>query len=73
MNALIQLLGYTPVDQGSLRNSREIEDLPVQRFPNWKCPLILSWIVFTVRAALLAAAINILGYFFGGLLFGSGL
>ena len=46
MNALIHFLGYSPVDRGSLRNSREIEDLPVQRFPNWKCPLILSWIVF---------------------------
>ena len=34
------------MDRGSLRNAREIEDIPVQRFPNWKYPFIVSWIVF---------------------------
>ena len=46
VKGLIQFLGFTPVDRGSLRNAREIEDIPVQRFPNWKYPLIVSWIVF---------------------------
>jgi len=46
VKGLIQFLGFTPVDRGSLRNAREIEDIPVQRFPNWKYPFIVSWIVF---------------------------
>ena len=46
MNGLIRFLGFTPVDRGALRNAREIEDIPVQRFPNWKYPFIISWIVF---------------------------
>ena len=46
VNAMIRFLGFTPVDRGSLRNAREIEDVPVQRFPNWKNPLIISCLVF---------------------------
>ena len=46
MSSLIHFLGFTPVDRGALRNSREIEDIPVQRFANWKHPLIISLIVF---------------------------
>ena len=46
MSGLIHFLGFTPVDRGALRNSREIEDIPVQRFANWKHPLIISLIVF---------------------------
>lgn len=46
VKGLIQFLGFTPVDRGSLRNAREIEDIPVQRFPNWKYPLIVSSMVF---------------------------
>ena len=46
VNAMIRYLGFTPVDRGSLRNAREIEDVPVQRFPNWKNPLIISCLVF---------------------------
>ena len=33
---LIRQIGFTPVDCGSLRNSREIEDIPVARFGQWK-------------------------------------
>ena len=43
---LIHFLGFTPVNRGSLRNAREIEDVPVQRFPNWRNPLIVSCMVF---------------------------
>ena len=46
VNTMIRYLGFTPVDRGSLRNAREIEDVPVQRFPNWKNPLIISCLVF---------------------------
>ena len=48
INGLIRLLGFTPVDCGTLRNAREIEDIPVQRFPKWKVPLIISFVVFMV-------------------------
>merc|ERR1712241_1103898 len=47
-NQLIRFLGFTPVDRGALRNAREIEDIPVQRFPLWKWPLIISLILFAV-------------------------
>merc|ERR1712241_1024305 len=47
-NQLIRFLGFTPVDRGALRNAREIEDIPVQRFPLWKWPLIVSLIVFGI-------------------------
>ena len=43
---LIQYLGFTPIDMGSLQNSKGIEDVPVQRFSNWIYPLIVSGIVF---------------------------
>ena len=46
VNALIRSLGFTPVDRGSLSNAIEIEDIPVQRFPQWKAPSIVSLIVF---------------------------
>ena len=45
---LIRSLGFTPVDRGALRNAREIEDIPVQRFPLWKRPLMISLILFAV-------------------------
>ena len=45
---LIRSLGFTPVDRGALRNAREIEDIPVQRFPLWKRPLMVSLILFAV-------------------------
>ena len=46
ISQLIRCLGFTPVDRGSLQKSRKIEDIPVKRFPNWKYPLIISFIVF---------------------------
>jgi len=53
VNGLIRFLGFTPIDRGALRNAREIEDIPVQRFPLWKAPLIVS-IVFFIILFLLA-------------------
>ena len=41
-------MGFVPVDRGSLRNARDIEDIPVQRFPLWKRPLIVSLILFLI-------------------------
>ena len=43
---MIRYLGFTPVDCGTIRNAREIEDIPVQRFPHWKIPLIISSLIF---------------------------
>merc|ERR1711997_1001037 len=48
VNGLIRFLGFTPIDRGALRNAREIEDIPVQRFPLWKAPLIVSIIFFVI-------------------------
>jgi len=59
VNAMIRFLGFTPVDRGSLRNAREIEDVPVQRFPNWKNPLIISCLVFAWFFFLKFAKFNI--------------
>ena len=46
VTAMIRYLGFTTVDCGTLRNAREIEDIPVQRFPHWKIPLIISSLIF---------------------------
>ena len=43
---MIRYLGFTPVDCGTIRNAREIEDIPVQRFPHWKIPMIISSLIF---------------------------
>ena len=48
VSALIRSLGFTPVDKGALRNAREIEDIPVQRFPLWKVPMIVSLVLFGI-------------------------
>merc|ERR1719219_173219 len=48
VSGLIRTLGFTPIDRGALRNARQIEDIPVQRFPAWKAPLIISTILFIV-------------------------
>lgn len=48
VHQLIRSLGFTPVDRGQLRNAREIEDIPVQRFPKWKVPFIISSILFVI-------------------------
>jgi len=44
----VRSLGFTPVDLGSLRAAREIEDLPVSRFREWKAPLWISLIIFVL-------------------------
>lgn len=46
--SLIRSLGFIPVDRGTLRAARKIEDIPVQRFPLWKTPLIISSILFAI-------------------------
>ena len=45
---LIRSLGFTPIDRGALRNARDIEDIPVRRFPLWKVPLIISSLLFAI-------------------------
>jgi len=56
---LIRSLGFTPVDRGALRNAREIEDIPVQRFPLWKVPLIISTLLFAILFLLAFAKFQI--------------
>ena len=59
VNALIRSLGFTPVDRGSLSNAIEIEDIPVQRFPQWKSPSIVSLIVFIFLFLIIFGSFNI--------------
>ena len=49
---LVRTAGFTPVDMGSLRSAREIEDMPVQRFRNWKSPFIISTVIFLALYAI---------------------
>ncbi len=44
--SVIRAASFTPVDMGSLRSAREIEDMPVARFRNWKTPFIVSTVIF---------------------------
>jgi predicted dinucleotide-binding enzyme len=46
VSGLIKSLGFSPVDKGNLRAAREIEDIPLQRFPLWKTPLLVSSILW---------------------------
>ncbi|KFO89856.1 Metalloreductase STEAP4, partial [Buceros rhinoceros silvestris] len=39
---IVRILGLTPLDQGSLLAAREIENYPLQLFPMWKFPILLS-------------------------------
>ena len=48
VNDLIRQMGYLPVDRGSIRSAREIEDIPVRQFPEWKTPLVISVVLFVV-------------------------
>ena len=48
VNDLIRQMGYHPVDRGSIRSAREIEDIPVRQFPEWKTPLVISVVLFIV-------------------------
>ena len=45
---LVRDTGFTPVDTGALRSAREIEDIPMRRFPSWKMPLLISFCIFLV-------------------------
>ena len=45
---LVRDTGFTPVDMGALRSAREIEDIPMRRFPSWKMPLLISFCIFLV-------------------------
>ncbi|NXG46005.1 STEA4 Metalloreductase, partial [Psilopogon haemacephalus] len=40
---LVRALGLTPVDQGSLLAARQIENYPLQLFPTWRFPILLSF------------------------------
>lgn len=35
-------LGFTVLDRGSLSAARELEDFPLQLFPEWRVPLLLA-------------------------------
>ncbi|XP_064022987.1 metalloreductase STEAP4 [Pogoniulus pusillus] len=39
---LVRALGLTPLDQGSLLAARQIENYPLQLFPMWRFPILLS-------------------------------
>ncbi|KAF1410706.1 Metalloreductase STEAP4, partial [Spheniscus humboldti] len=39
---IVRALGLTPLDQGSLLAAQEIENYPLQLFPMWKFPILLS-------------------------------
>ncbi|XP_068611063.1 metalloreductase STEAP4-like [Brachionichthys hirsutus] len=41
-------LGFTVLDRGALAASRELEDFPLQLFPEWKMPLWLAFGLTTV-------------------------
>jgi len=45
---VVRTCGFTPVDMGALRAAREVEDIPVRRFEEWKTPLIISVAFFVV-------------------------
>ncbi|KFQ46926.1 Metalloreductase STEAP4, partial [Nestor notabilis] len=40
---IVRALGLTPLDQGSLLAAQEIENYPLQLFPMWKFPILLSF------------------------------
>ncbi|XP_055974576.1 metalloreductase STEAP4 [Sorex fumeus] len=44
--AIVPSLGLTPLDQGSLKAAKEIENYPLQLFPMWKFPFYLSAALF---------------------------
>ena len=56
---LIRSMGFTPIDRGALRNARDIEDIPVRRFPLWKVPLIISSLLFAILFLLAFAKFQI--------------
>uniref|UniRef100_A0A8C4V8P8 STEAP4 metalloreductase n=1 Tax=Falco tinnunculus TaxID=100819 RepID=A0A8C4V8P8_FALTI len=39
---IVRALGLTPLDKGSLLAAQEIENYPLQLFPMWKFPILLS-------------------------------
>ncbi|NWV15007.1 STEA4 Metalloreductase, partial [Ptilonorhynchus violaceus] len=39
---IVRALGLTPLDKGSLLAAQEIENYPLQLFPMWKFPMVLS-------------------------------
>lgn len=40
------MLGFTPVDMGSLTAAREIENIPLRLLPAWKIPVFLALALF---------------------------
>ena len=42
MTALNHIFGFTPVEKGALRSVSEIKDIPIQRIPLQKVPMIIS-------------------------------
>ncbi|XP_063602514.1 metalloreductase STEAP4-like [Penaeus indicus] len=46
VSELTRDLGLTPVDRGALRNAREVEDIPLAFFPEWKVAGIMTLLLF---------------------------
>ncbi|CAL4075938.1 unnamed protein product, partial [Meganyctiphanes norvegica] len=44
---LVRGIGFTPVDWGSLRAARDIEDVPLKLMPSWKRPVAVVFGLFT--------------------------
>ncbi|XP_055973571.1 metalloreductase STEAP3 isoform X2 [Sorex fumeus] len=42
ISSMVQAMGFTPVDMGSLASSREVEAIPLRLFPGWKVPTLLT-------------------------------
>ncbi|NXR09822.1 STEA4 Metalloreductase, partial [Semnornis frantzii] len=56
---LVRALGLTPLDQGSLLAARQIENYPLQLFPMWKFPILLS-LGLTIFFTLYCLALDII-------------
>ncbi|XP_042871620.1 metalloreductase STEAP4-like [Penaeus japonicus] len=46
VSELTRDLGLTPVDRGALRNAREVEDIPLSFFPEWKVAGVMTLVFF---------------------------
>jgi len=47
VSSIVRNSGFTPVDTGSLVSAREIEDIPVSVFRQWRTPFYIHLAIFT--------------------------
>lgn len=47
VSSIVRNAGFTPVDTGSLVSAREIEDIPVSVFRQWRTPFYIHLAIFT--------------------------